>query len=71
VTDEQPTVKVTLASIYEKLLEVDKKVDPVPELVKDHESRIRKLEIQVAIQWVGYGLLITLALGQMLTPLFD
>lgn len=63
----QPAVKVTLASIYEKLLDVDKKVDPVPELVKDHEGRIRKLEIQVAIQWVGYGLIITVALGSYLT----
>lgn len=71
MTDDQPTVKVTLASIYEKLLEVDKKVDPVPELVKDHEGRIRKLEIQVAVQWVGYGLLITLVLGQMLRPFFE
>lgn len=67
----QPAVKVTLASIYEKLLDVDKKVDPVPELVKDHEGRIRKLEIQVAVQWIGYGLLITLVLGQMLRPFFE
>ena len=57
--DEQPPfVKVTLDVIYQKLLDVDQKVNPVPEIVKDHEARIRKLEIQTAIQWVGFGLLI-------------
>lgn len=57
--EDEPVVKVTLTSIYTKLLDMDKKLDPVPELVKDHSDRIRKLEIQVAIQWVAFGLLIT------------
>jgi uncharacterized coiled-coil protein SlyX len=56
--DSPPFVKVTLDVIYQKLLDVDQKVNPVPEIVKDHEARIRKLEIQTAIQWVGFGLLI-------------
>lgn len=44
MTDDQPAVKVTLGTIYEKLLEVDKKVDPLPAAVLDHEARIRSLE---------------------------
>ena len=59
VPDDQPYVKVTLDVIYNKLLEVDKKVDPVPEIVKDQGVRLRKLEIQVAVQWVAFGLLVT------------
>jgi hypothetical protein len=61
--DSPPFVKVTLDVIYQKLLDVDQKVNPVPEIVKDHEGRIRKLEIQTAIQWVGFGLLIAVVGG--------
>lgn len=56
--EDQPYVKVTLDVIYNKLLDVDKKVDPVPEIVKDQGSRLRKLEIQVAVQWVAFGILV-------------
>jgi hypothetical protein len=59
--EDQPYVKVTLDVIYNKLLDVDKKVDPVPEIVKDQGSRLRKLEIQVAVQWVAFGILTTAA----------
>ena len=54
---DQPTptargVTVALEAIYAKVLEIDKKVDPLPALVRDHETRIRSLERQVWI-WVG------------------
>lgn len=52
MSENEPVVKVTLPVIYEKLLEVDKKVDPIPSIVADHESRIRALERQVWI-WLG------------------
>lgn len=68
--DGQPYVKVTLDVIYNKLLEVDKKVDPVPEIVKDHGERLRKIEIQVAVQWVGYGLLVAGVLTALIRTLF-
>jgi len=51
-------VRVTLSSIYEKLLDMDRKLDPVPGLVNDHSSRLRKLEVQVAVQWVAFGIVI-------------
>lgn len=71
MSEEQPPyVKVTLDVIYQKLLDVDKKVDPVPEIVKDHETRIRRMEIQTAVQWVAFGLLIATVGAQLLKPLF-
>lgn len=68
--DGPPYVKVTLDVIYQKLLDVDKKVDPVPEIVKDHEGRLRKLEIQTAVQWVAFGLLIATVGAQVIRTLF-
>ena len=72
MSDDQspPYVKVTLETIYAKLLDVDTKVAPVPDIVKDHESRIRKIEIQTAIQWVGFGLLIAVVGAAQLRALF-
>lgn len=55
---EEPSVRVTLSSIYEKLLDMDRKLDPVPGLVNDHASRLRKLEVQVAVQWVAFGIIV-------------
>lgn len=52
MTDHQPGVKVTLGAIYDKLLEVDKKVDPLPATVADHEKRIRAIETRV---WTAVG----------------
>jgi sulfur transfer protein SufE len=45
-------VTVTLEHIYAKVLEIDKKVDPLPGMVRDHETRIRSLERQVWL-WCG------------------
>lgn len=39
-----PSVKVTLRTIYDKLLDVERKVDPLPAQVADHETRLRLLE---------------------------
>lgn len=44
---DEPVVKVTLGTIYDKLLEVDKKVDPLPAAVLDHEKRLRAIETRV------------------------
>lgn len=61
MTDPQPGVKVTLGAIYDKLLEVDKKVDPLPSAVADHEKRIRAIETRVysAIGAVGFLAILT------------
>lgn len=38
-------VEVSLGTIYETLINLDKKMDPIPATVADHEGRIRKLEM--------------------------
>lgn len=48
----EPVVRVTLTTIYDKLLDVDKKVDPIPAAIRDHETRIRSLEKHVWM-WLG------------------
>jgi hypothetical protein len=51
-TTGEPVVKVTLAAIYEKVLDVDRKLDPIPRAVADHETRIRALERHMWL-WLG------------------
>lgn len=50
--DTEPVVKVTLTTIYNKLLEVEDKVDPLPLKVEDHEVRLRAIEKYLWI-WIG------------------
>lgn len=47
-----PSVKVTLDAIYDTVLKIDKKLDPIPARIDDHEHRLRALERQVWV-WVG------------------
>lgn len=49
---EEPSVRVTLGSIYTKLQEVERKVDGLPGEVSDHEIRIRAIEKYLWI-WIG------------------
>jgi hypothetical protein len=41
---DEPVVKVTLSRIYDTVLEIDRKVDPLPAIVADHETRLRAAE---------------------------
>jgi len=43
-TDE-PVVRVTLSKIYDTVLEIDRKVDPLPGIVADHATRLRAVEM--------------------------
>lgn len=52
MTEDVVTVKVTLESIYLKLLEVDKKVDPLPAQHIDHETRLLSIEKRMWL-WMG------------------
>lgn len=52
MADDEPVVKVTLTTIYEKLLDVEDKVNPVPDQLSDHEVRIRAIEKYLWI-WIG------------------
>jgi hypothetical protein len=63
--ENEPIVKVTLTTIYDKLLDLDKKVDPMV----SHSERLRKVEQQLAAQWVVVGIVVV-ALGGMLVRVF-
>jgi hypothetical protein len=48
----EPSTRITLGTIYAKLLDVEKKVDPIPDQVRDHEVRIRAIEKYLWV-WIG------------------
>lgn len=50
--EQELVVQISLRDIYDTLVGVDKKVDPLVHKVEDHEGRIRSLERQVW-GWVG------------------
>lgn len=54
--NDGPAVKVSLRTIYEKLLDVERKLDPLPAQVADHEVRIRLLEKSTAMLAGARGL---------------
>lgn len=67
MSEPQPGVTITLTDIYDLLLEVKGKVDPLPQQVADHEVRLRKLETKPeksspTAVWIGLGVSILMAL---------
>lgn len=66
----EPHVIITLQTIYDKLVDVERKVDPLPQQVTDHESRIRALEKRVwgwtALSGGGGGII-----GAVLTQIIN
>lgn len=67
---EEPATKVTLGAIYSKLLEVDKKVDPLPAQVQDHEIRIRAIEKYLWV-WIGAAGVGGAGVGQIINTLIS
>ena len=68
---EDNGVRITNREIYEQLLAMDKKLDPLPNTVKDHESRIRALERLVwGAGGVGgvVGSLVTFVMATIMNP---
>jgi hypothetical protein len=66
----EPSTRVTLGTIYNKLLEVDKKVDPLPGKVQDHEIRIRAIEKYLWV-WIGAAGVGGAGVGQIINTLIS
>ena len=68
--DNEPVVRVTLTTIYNKLLDVEDAVDPLPKKVEDHEVRLRAIEKYLWI-WIGASGVLGAGLGQILNNLLS
>ena len=66
--EEEPAVRVTLTTIYNKLLDVEDAVDPLPTKVADHEVRLRAIEKYLWI-WIGASGVLGPGLGQIVNNL--
>ena len=67
--EEEAVVRVTLTTIYNKLLDVEDIVNPLPKQVSDHEVRIRAIEKYLWI-WIGASGVLGAGAGQVLNAIF-
>lgn len=67
-TSEEPAVKVTLTTIYDKLLGLEERLAPLPGHVSDHEVRIRAIEKYLWI-WIGASGVLGAGAGQLINYL--
>jgi predicted component of type VI protein secretion system len=63
--DPQPSLRVTLVDIYATVLSIDKKVDPIPRRIDDHETRIRSVEQQM-FKWLGASAAISIVISALI-----
>lgn len=70
MSDEEVTVKVTLTTIYDKLLHLEEKLAPLPRKVDDHEVRIRAIEKYLWI-WIGASGVLGAGAGQLINFLIN
>ena len=48
----EPTTEITLREVYDVVLELKGELSGTPDVIRDHEARIRKLE---ALVWKAAG----------------
>lgn len=68
--DSDPGVRITNRDIYDKLVVVERKVDPLPDRVADHEVRIRAIEKYLWI-WIGASGVLGAGLGQIINTVIN
>lgn len=68
--EDEPTTRVTLSTIYTKLLDVETAVNPLPNQVSDHEIRIRAIEKYLWI-WIGAAGVLGAGGGQILNAIIN
>jgi hypothetical protein len=45
--EREPSVRITLTQVYQKLVEIETRLGDHPKMLDDHELRIRNLEMKV------------------------
>lgn len=66
--DKEPTVRITLTQVYQKLVDIESRLGDHPKQLDDHENRIRNLEMKV---WgfAGIGSAVAIIVSAIITKL--
>jgi len=64
--EREPSVRITLTQVYQKLVEIETRLGDHPKMLDDHEVRIRNLEMKV---WgfAGIGSAVAVIISSIIT----
>lgn len=66
--EREPTVRITLTQVYQKLVDIEARLGDHPKTLDDHEGRIRNLEMKV---WgfAGIGSAVAIIVSAIITKM--
>lgn len=66
--EREPSVRITLTQVYQKLVEIETRLGDHPKMLEDHELRIRNLEMKV---WgfAGLGSAVAIIVSAIITKM--